>query len=88
MLAVVSAYLKHNQKNYYFTDSVLCNINSKKEGYKYAEELECTLIDNMLGVSYNEKWSNVHCIILCYMSSQHSSQINTYDTCQNTKYDI
>lgn len=43
MLAVVSAYLKHNQKNYYFTDSVLCNINSKKEGYKYAEELECTL---------------------------------------------
>ena len=42
----------------------------------------------MLGVSYNEKWSNVHCIILCYMSSQHSSQINTYDTCQNTKYDI
>lgn len=31
MLAVVSAYLKHNQKNYYFTDSVLCNINSKKE---------------------------------------------------------
>lgn len=48
MLAVVSAYLKHNQKKYYFTDSVLCNISSKKEGYKYAEELECTLIDNML----------------------------------------
>ena len=39
MLAVVSAYLKHNQKKYYFTDSVLCNISSKKEGHKYAEEL-------------------------------------------------
>lgn len=46
MLAVVSAYLKHNQKKYYFTDSVLCNISSKKEGYKYTEELEYTLIDN------------------------------------------
>lgn len=48
MLAVVSAYLKHNQKKYYFTDSVLCNISSKKKGYKYTEELEYTLIDNML----------------------------------------
>ena len=35
MLAVVSAYLKHKQKKYYFTDYVLCNISSKKEGYKY-----------------------------------------------------
>ena len=58
MLAVVSAYLKHNQKKYYFTDSVLCNISSKKEGYKYAEELECTLIDNMLSAGlYSSKTS-------------------------------
>lgn len=63
MLAVVSAYLKHNQKNYYFTDSVLCNISSKNEGYKYAEELECTLIDNMLSAGLYASKTSIRRVI-------------------------
>lgn len=62
MLAVVSAYLKHNQKKYYFTDSVLCNISSKKEGHKYAEELECTLIDNMLSAGLYASMTSIRSI--------------------------
>ena len=62
MLAVVSTYLKHNQKKYYFTDSVLCNISSKKEGHKYAEELECTLIDNMLSAGLYASMTSIRSI--------------------------
>ena len=53
---------KAQSKKYYFTDSVLCNISSKKEGHKYAEELECTLIDNMLSAGLYASMTSIRSI--------------------------
>ena len=83
-----SRIIINSTAKFYISISYQKDSLSKDTRFFTASLMKILLFQNMLGVSYNEKRSNVHCIILCYISSQHSSQINTYDTCQNTKYDI